>query len=387
MATFTLTDGQAHLILDGVCKSTKANQDLQQAVHESNLMQSKITRAISATDKCDGSTPHVTREWLSTVDGYVEDFLNTEESLDEFLRSTTHGLLLTSLRSWLKISKKWSELRIQIVSTYLSACEDLLLQRQLEDFQQGENEPIPLFTCRFHAAANMAYPSPRSAEDEQKTKIAFFRSLNLPKVALKLYQESDGKTLEQVLDSAIIKSAQYDRFMFMRLRPGEQLIDTSTAAPSHQPFKSTKGKPNVDLDSKFSSLSGRLDRLATKVKKIKLTTSQRPVAKVIDRRPRQEQKLHAKLNQAKFINSLICYLCGIKGHIKRNCYARFTNNGQPICSVCKTYGHYTAACTRPAPGYNKAINHRGNHRTTLSRQTRAVNISHKNKPKKANHLN
>ena len=72
MATYTLTDGQLQFILDGLSRSTKATQDLQQAVHDSNLAQSKITRAISATDRCNGSTPHFTRIWLAAVDGYVE---------------------------------------------------------------------------------------------------------------------------------------------------------------------------------------------------------------------------------------------------------------------------------------------------------------------------
>ena len=387
MATYNLTDGQLQVILDGVSRSTKATQDLQKAVHDSNLAQSKITRAIAATDRCDGSTPHFTRIWLAAVDGYVEDFLNTDDLLDEFLRSSTHGSLLTSLRAWLKLSKKWVELRAQIIATYLSACDDLLLQRQLDNFIQDENEPIPQFTRRFHAAANNAYPPPRSADDEQKVKTAFLRSLNLPHLAMQLYQESVGKTLEEILDIANTKSAQHDKFMFMRLRPGEYPMDTSTASSLQQPPKSTKGKPNVDLDSKFDSLSGRLDRLATKIEKVKLTASHRPAAKLTNRQFDKRLTPHPRSRQSKFTNSPVCYLCGTMGHVKRNCYARFTRSGQPICMVCKASGHGTAACNRHAPGHKKPINYLTNRRVTPPRQTRAVTTSNINKPRQSRNLN
>ena len=71
--------------------------------------------------------------------------------------------------------KTWKDLRKKVLEHFLSACETLKLQAQLEPTMQKEGETISAYIRRYRAKATRAYSEERAAMEEHRKVGSFLR--------------------------------------------------------------------------------------------------------------------------------------------------------------------------------------------------------------------
>ena len=133
-------------------------------------------------------------------------------------------------------------------------------------FSQLPEETLPHFTRRFLAAADNAYPLLRSVDDEKTTVTAFLRALQPPSLARSLFSESTEKTLQQVIDTAMQRATEHEKFLYQRLRPGEELMDTSSTSRTLEqpaPTPSPSNRPFQPLEQQVEAFAAQISQLST----------------------------------------------------------------------------------------------------------------------------
>ena len=149
--------------------------------HRNTQEDAELVRATASMDRCDGSVPESTRQWVRAMDGWA-----TETVSDNFMlklaKATTTGDLQEEVRRWtngpVDTVDTWPSLRPRILEHFLSACETVRLQTQLEALRQRMGEATPAYIRRFRSEAARAYSgTDRAPSEESRVVAAFLRGL------------------------------------------------------------------------------------------------------------------------------------------------------------------------------------------------------------------
>lgn len=136
----------------------------------------RLTQAAAAIDRCDGSVPEATRQWLRAVDGWKKEGVSDQFVL-RLAKLTSSGELLEEIRNATSTGggdcDTWPKLFEHLTQHFLSACETLKLQTLLESSKQRSGETISAYIRRFRAEAGKAYPSARAASEETRVVARF----------------------------------------------------------------------------------------------------------------------------------------------------------------------------------------------------------------------
>lgn len=274
----------------------------------------KLVRAASSIDRCDGSTPEATRHWLRSMDGWSDEPESTADFMVELAKVTTAGDLLDEIRRWTNgpdaVAESWPTLRPRVLEHFLSACEEVKLQVQLESLHQRSGETTPAYIRRFRSEAARAYPTARAASEESRVVAAFLRGFADRHFAEQLFRTGRISTLTNAVAAALEKEAERERMEQMLNRQGHESMEVGQISRHTSEDATTK-------------LSRQLEQIVTRLAKLEA--------------PSQSQKHEKPDWKAKR---------GTKGNRPDH---RWADDGRPICNYCKEAGHYFRNCPARTP--------------------------------------
>ena len=130
------------------------------------------------------------------MDGWQSEAVTDSFMLD-LAKATATGELLEEIRarvndttdSGIHAIEDWATLRAHVVEHFLSACEDVKLQTQLETTKQRTGETTPAYIRRFGTDATRAYgTTARAPTEENRVVASFLRGLSDRQFAERLYR-------------------------------------------------------------------------------------------------------------------------------------------------------------------------------------------------------
>ena len=183
------------------------------ASNAETLRHTKIQSAATGIDRCDGSVPELTREWIQAISGW-----ETEEPSPDFLlpliKTTTTGDLLQEVRRWTtepQAATTWPQLRAKISDHFLSACETTRLQTALESIKQKVDETPAAYIRRFKSDVRRAYPNTRESAEEQRVVMTFLKGFRDRSFAGRIFKTERTTTLEEAVAVALEKEAKREK--------------------------------------------------------------------------------------------------------------------------------------------------------------------------------
>lgn len=274
--------------------------------------ESKLTRATNQIDRCDGVIPENTRAWLRDIDGWQIQEGITESFVLDLALATASGHLLEELRRWMLAAsaadKNWNVIRAKVTEQFLSACEQLKLQRRLETLKQAKDETTPAYIRRFRIEATRAYPATRAESEEQRVVAAFLRGFTDRAFAERLFRSGKVDRLAHAISAGLEREAVHEKMMqAMGTEPMEVDAAATTTPPPPVSDHLTVDRVTMDaLQKQLKQVTTELGKL--KSMGVKPTTDRGMGTKNrTDARGRREDK------------KIVCYGCQGEGHIKRNC--------------------------------------------------------------------
>ena len=296
------------------------------------LRHTKVQNAATGIDRCDGSVPALTREWIQAISGW-----ETEEPGADFLlpliKATTTGDLLQEVRRWMtgtQAATTWPELRAKITEHFLSTCETIRLQTSLESIRQKVEESPAAYIRRFQSDVSRAYPDTRQSTEEQRVILTFLKGFRDRSLAARIFKTEKTTTLDETIAMALEKEAKREKL--------------DQALGQHEPMEVSATDQDKDVAGKVLSMIQTMERrmaqLASTVDQheSRLRDPPRRSRPQEDWGPRDEPRRdkHRRAPQ--------------KHDRERDTKHRpsgpyWTENGEPICFSCDRVGHMSRACS------------------------------------------
>ena len=218
-----------------------------------------LTQAAANIDRCDGAHPTHMRMWLRAIDGWATEKDIEKAFLLELCKHTATGDLLDEIRRLTNPPSQlasWPDLRKELVSHFLSACEELRLQAQLEVLKQQLGETTSAYIRRFRTHASRAYSLARSASEEDRVVGAFLRGFADRHFAERLFRKGSIKTLNEAIEAAFLLEADREKM--------EQILHSQ----GHEPMEVGPLNTTVpDLGKVLASITKSIDALSTRIQK------------------------------------------------------------------------------------------------------------------------
>ena len=169
------------------------------SAHADNKTFQRLQHAAAGIDRCDGVVPEHVRTWIRAMDGWQSEAVTDSFMLD-LAKATATGELLEEIRTRVNDTtdggihaiEDWATRRAHVVEHFLSACEDVKLQTQLETTKQRTGETTPAYIRRFRTDATRAYgTTARAPTEENRVVASFLRGLSDRQFAERLYTGRD----------------------------------------------------------------------------------------------------------------------------------------------------------------------------------------------------
>ncbi len=281
----------------------------------------KLQHAAAGIDRCDGVVPEHVRSWIRALDGWQCEDVDESFVLD-LAKATATGDLLDEIRArvndetdgGLHAVDDWTGLRAHIVDHFLSACEDVKLQTQLETTKQRVGETTPAYIRRFRTDANRAYGiHVRAPTEENRVVASFLRGLADRQFAERLYRTGRVATLSNAIQVALEKEAERERMEQMLRSRGEEPMEVS-------PVDATDKLLGV-----MTTMQHRLEQVSSRLAKMEARGATPPKTKPIQDPPKRRQQQDGQ------------------GDKRRPRY-RWDEQGRPICNRCARPGHISREC-------------------------------------------
>ena len=325
MATNDSTTTHAEQVQPIVMTREQFNQlgQLIASNHADNRSFQKLQHAASGMDRCDGLVPEHVRTWIRALDGWQSEQVG-DEFLLELAKATASGDLLEEIRARVNDQRDdgmhaiddWPSLRSHVVDHFLSACESIKLQTQLETTKQRLGETTPAYIRRFRADASRAYgPTARAATEENRVVASFLRGLTDRHFAERLYRTGRVTKLEDAIKVALEKEAERERM--------EQMLRSA----GQEPMEVGGLETTTRLLGLVDSMQRRLDQVSTRLSSMEASASN--TAKGKPKAAPTKQPLPSR---------------GAKGKRRRD--HKWDEHGRPICNHCGKSGHIYRECPR-----------------------------------------
>ena len=328
-----------------------------------------------ATPSCDGSSAKLVRSWFKAIEIARPYFALVTRDID------THYLIVATLTGSMRTCYEhfqtaqeardnvtWEAVRVHLQEAYLSSDEHEHLRSEIERIKQGAYESCAVYGRRFREAAHQAYaPADRNEVVHKLLLDVYLRGLRNKPLVHKLIMESNPTNLDEafvIVGEFIARTERMGRVL-------QNVPDTSggctdepmevgaVAAGGYAPYK---GYPEPKHSSELPKLQevaaaapaptskmedaivniarqvAGIQREMTRMKAASLATDSAPQ---VAQEPRYQPAPLVPVNQAtrgnngrqqKFpshtsTGAIVCYECGMAGHIGRDCEqrrARFT---------------------------------------------------------------
>ncbi len=275
----------------------------------------RLQHAASGIDRCDGIVPEQVRVWIRALDGWKSEDVG-DQFMIKLAKTTTTGDLLEEIRARVNdcagAVKSWSDLRAHIVEHFLSACEEMKLQTQLETIKQRMGESTPAYIRRFRSEATRAYSTgARSATEEMRVVASFLRGFADRHFAESLYKTGRVTTLESAVKVALEKGAEREKMEQMLRSRSEEPVEMGALDATSQ------------LLGLMDTMQKRLEQVTTRLAKMEASKESRPPPK-FKREQGKQEKWGAKCTDHKWDRQgrPICSRCGKVGHMYRECNNR-----------------------------------------------------------------
>ena len=241
-----------------------------QQAHLENKQEARLTQAATAIDRADGSVPAYTRTWIRALDGW-----STEAVDDAFLirlaKQTATGDLLEEIRRWTSAEhdgvSTWPDLRKKVLEHFLSACETLKLQAQLEHAKQKEGETISAYIRRYRAEATRAYPEERPTSEERRVVASFLRGFADRTFAERLFRTGKVTTLTEAISTALEKEAERESLEQVLQIKGQETMEVDVV-------NKTTVSAETKMTSMMETIQRRLEQLNSRLAKVEASRNQ-----------------------------------------------------------------------------------------------------------------
>ena len=200
--------------------------------HAENKNLQKLQHAARSIDRCDGLVPKHVRAWIRALDGWQSKV--SDQCMMDLAKATSTGDLLEEIRARVNDStdggmhaiNDWASLHAHVVEHFLSTCEDIKLQTQLESARQQMGESTRAYVHRFRADAARAYGmKARAATEETRVVASFLRSLADLQFAERLYWMGRVAKLDSAIKVALEKEAEREKMEQMLRSWGEEPME------------------------------------------------------------------------------------------------------------------------------------------------------------------
>ena len=308
-----------------------------QQAHLENKQEARLTQAATAIDRADGSVPAYTRTWIRALDGWSTEAVD-EAFLIWLAKQTATGDLLEEIRQWTSAEhdgiSTWPDLRKKVLKHFLSACETLKLQAQLEHAKKKERETISAYIRRYRAEATRAYPEERPTSEERHVVASVLRGFAERTFAERLFCTGKVTTLIEAISTALEKEAERESLEQVLQIKGQETMEVDVV-------KKTTMSEETKMTSMMETMQRRLEQLNARLARVEASRNQQSLPKS----PRAE------------VNSTANRPCRRRTSepdrrqpVQCNCLHQWTPDGRSICGFCRQPGHFYHECQKWLPG-------------------------------------
>lgn len=266
---------------------------------------SKLDRAIASIAPCSGAPTSAVRAWVRSIDTVALDN-NDNTFLINLAKHTSREGLREDIGRWKILN--WADLKARILSSYLTASEDLIYRQQLKQCVQQVSETVTAYTSRFQSICRLAYHQTRGEVEEQNVIGIYLKGLLDENMSRSVFAKLPvPNTLQNAMDLATSRAndrARYDALIGVKPKNTTKLEALACEAP--------RTKLNIDV------LATRLERLTTKVAKMETNGHN----KILKPHKKIVGSSGGKQNIKGFNKETrVCFRCDRPGHLKSQCHA------------------------------------------------------------------
>jgi hypothetical protein len=334
-----------------------------------------------ATPTCDGSSAKLVRAWFKAIEIARPYFDIATRDID------THYLIVASLTGSMRNCYEhfqaaqeardnvtWEAVRTHLQEAYLSTDEHEHLRSELERIKQGAYESCAIYGRRFRQAAHQAYaPADRNAVVHKLLLDVYLRGLRNKPLVHKLIMDSNPTNLDEAFVSVaefIARTERMGRVLHnvpddsspSKEEPMEVGAVAAGGYPEYKGYPEHKGYPELPRQQEVAAAApapttkmedaicnmarqvAGIQKEMTRMKAASLSQNNNSATNV-QQEPRYQPTPLVPVNQATRGNTgrqqkypshtptgtIVCYECGMAGHIGRDCdqrRARFAKQNQ-----------------------------------------------------------
>lgn len=258
--------------------------------------------------ECDGTDADSLKQWLQELSTVPL------ESRAAVMSDTARGTLLLALQQYMRANPdaQWEGVQTHVIETFISRDHDAVLKEELSKMRRKPFESVTMFSQRFRALADIAYPpGQRQALHNERLCQLFAASLDSEEACQRMTRGGQfPATLEQAMERAqrTDQEAAAYRKLTGREKPQRQDMPmevdaVAIAAAISDKLKVTPPQPQPPVE---------LQRANTEIAKLK--SQLKELKRGRNDRPRKQQYGNRHQNKQ-------CYTCGEYGHLARDCHS------------------------------------------------------------------
>ena len=280
--------------------------------------------------------PAFTRTWVRAVDGWSTEAVD-DTFLIQLAKQTTTGDLLEEIRRWTSTDhdgvRTWRDLRKKVLEHFLSACEFLKLQAQLEHATQKEGETISAYIRRYRVEASRAYPEQRPATEEHRVVASFLRGFADRAFAERLFRTGKVSTLAEAINTALEKEAEREKLEQVLQSRGHESMEVDVVD------RPAVGLSTSDkMGSMIETMQRRLEQLNTRFAKLEAAKNKQST-------PIRASATSTGNNVNKQRSRKTIHVDG-RQPVNTERRHQWTPDGRPICGFCRYPGHLFRECQK-----------------------------------------
>ena len=302
-----------------------AQQEQDRRNYQAN--RDRVKDLIRQTAACDGSSVTAVRTWIREINLALSQV--GAHGIVEIVTKTVHGPLRFEVERFIEgamaangLARRnipWDNIRQHVAQQFLNLDEPAALRDEVETLRQSAYEPEVQYARRFRDVADVAYPPPARNPDQERILIkTFLRGLKSADLARRVVTDTNPDTMEEAITATCRLSER--NHAFERLRRTEEPMEVGPIV-NPKPTTAT-AKQGTSEGRDLQSLTGTVDKLATKLAKIEASFAQAPRKTTA---PKQKKSSWRGKPTGKNVPNYApdgkprCFRCNKYGHVRREC--------------------------------------------------------------------